>query len=70
MNPRMTVGNIIAEGIDIHGLYTGAKRKQRVSELLGAVGLNEEHAGRFPHEFSGGQRQRIGIARLWRSSRS
>jgi oligopeptide transport system ATP-binding protein len=63
LNPRMTVGNIIAEGIDIHGLSSGAKRKERVMELLRAVGLNEEHAGRFPHEFSGGQRQRIGIAR-------
>jgi len=63
LNPRMTVGSIIAEGIDIHGLSTGAKRKDRISELLSAVGLNEEHANRFPHEFSGGQRQRIGIAR-------
>lgn len=63
LNPRMTVGNIIAEGVDIHGLYTGAKRKERVFELLEAVGLNSEHASRFPHEFSGGQRQRIGIAR-------
>ncbi|GLI08352.1 MULTISPECIES: ABC transporter ATP-binding protein [Paenibacillus] len=63
LNPRMTVGNIIAEGLDIHGLADGKQRKQRVSELLNAVGLNEEHASRFPHEFSGGQRQRIGIAR-------
>jgi oligopeptide transport system ATP-binding protein len=63
LNPRMTVGNIIAEGIDIHGLHTGAKRKARVFELLHSVGLNDEHANRFPHEFSGGQRQRIGIAR-------
>lgn len=63
LNPRMTVGNIIAEGIDIHGLHTGAKRKERVFELLRSVGLNDEHANRFPHEFSGGQRQRIGIAR-------
>jgi oligopeptide transport system ATP-binding protein len=63
LNPRMTVGNIIAEGIDIHGLYTGKKRKDRVAELIQAVGLNEEHMNRFPHEFSGGQRQRIGIAR-------
>lgn len=63
LNPRMTVGNLIAEGIDIHGLYTGSKRKERVRELLEAVGLNEEHVNRFPHEFSGGQRQRIGIAR-------
>jgi oligopeptide transport system ATP-binding protein len=63
LNPRMTVGKIISEGIDIHGLSSGAQRKERVFELLRAVGLNEEHAGRFPHEFSGGQRQRIGIAR-------
>ncbi|MCY9745560.1 ABC transporter ATP-binding protein [Paenibacillus larvae] len=63
LNPRMSVGNIIAEGLDIHGLASGSKRKQRVAELLHAVGLNEEHASRFPHEFSGGQRQRIGIAR-------
>jgi oligopeptide transport system ATP-binding protein len=63
LNPRMTVGNIIAEGIDIHGLSSGSKRKERVMQLLNDVGLNEEHANRFPHEFSGGQRQRIGIAR-------
>ncbi|WP_206810252.1 ABC transporter ATP-binding protein [Paradesulfitobacterium ferrireducens] len=63
LNPRMTVGDIIAEGIDIHGLYSGAERRERVSELLHTVGLLEEHASRFPHEFSGGQRQRIGIAR-------
>ncbi|MCR8641935.1 ATP-binding cassette domain-containing protein [Paenibacillus sp. N1-5-1-14] len=63
LNPRMTVGNIIAEGIDIHGLCKGEERKKRVNDLLKAVGLNEEHASRFPHEFSGGQRQRIGIAR-------
>ncbi|WP_159883924.1 ABC transporter ATP-binding protein [Paenibacillus puerhi] len=63
LNPRMTVGNIIAEGLDIHGIASGRQRKERVSELLEAVGLNEEHASRFPHEFSGGQRQRIGIAR-------
>lgn len=63
LNPRMTVGKIIAEGIDIHGLYNSKKRNERVIQLLNDVGLNEEHAGRFPHEFSGGQRQRIGIAR-------
>ncbi len=63
LNPRMTVGDIIAEGIDIHGLYSGNERKKRVFELLRTVGLNDEHANRFPHEFSGGQRQRIGIAR-------
>jgi len=63
LNPRMTVGDVIGEGIDIHGLYKGKKRNERISELLSLVGLNKEHASRFPHEFSGGQRQRIGIAR-------
>lgn len=63
LNPRMTVGNIICEGIDIHKLYSGVKRQERIGELLQTVGLLEEHASRFPHEFSGGQRQRIGIAR-------
>lgn len=63
LDPRMTVGSIIGEGIDIHGLYTGEERKQRIYELLELVGLNKEHANRFPHEFSGGQRQRVGIAR-------
>lgn len=63
LNPRMTVGDIIAEGIDIHGLYSGAQRRERIGELLHTVGLLEEHASRFPHEFSGGQRQRIGVAR-------
>lgn len=63
LNPRMTVGNIIGEGIDIHKLYTGAQRADRIFQLLEMVGLNREHGNRFPHEFSGGQRQRIGIAR-------
>ncbi|MEG2197941.1 MAG: ATP-binding cassette domain-containing protein [Cellulosilyticaceae bacterium] len=63
LNPRMTVEDIIGEGIDIHGLYKGEDRKAKVHELLELVGLNKEHALRFPHEFSGGQRQRIGIAR-------
>ncbi|MGL5717700.1 MAG: ABC transporter ATP-binding protein [Paraclostridium sp.] len=64
LNPRMTVMDIIAEGLDIHGLYKDKKeRTQIVYELLRTVGLNEQHAGRYPHEFSGGQRQRIGIAR-------
>ncbi|QKG83766.1 ATP-binding cassette domain-containing protein [Kroppenstedtia pulmonis] len=63
LNPRMTVGDIIAEGLDIHGLAKGKERREKVVELLRTVGLNEEHADRFPHEFSGGQRQRIGIAR-------
>ncbi|MBU3189877.1 ATP-binding cassette domain-containing protein [Clostridium bowmanii] len=63
LNPRMTVGDIIGEGIDIHNIYTGQERTNRVYELLQLVGLNKEHGSRFPHEFSGGQRQRIGIAR-------
>lgn len=63
LNPRMTVGDIIGEGIDIHGIYSGEERQKRIYELLQLVGLNKEHASRFPHEFSGGQRQRIGIAR-------
>ncbi|MFD2617104.1 ABC transporter ATP-binding protein [Terrilactibacillus laevilacticus] len=64
LNPRMTVKDIIAEGIDIHGLAKSSKeRNERVYELLETVGLNREHANRYPHEFSGGQRQRIGIAR-------
>ena len=64
LNPRMKVLDIIAEGIDIHGLAKSKKeRKERVHELLETVGLNNEHANRYPHEFSGGQRQRIGIAR-------
>lgn len=63
LNPRMTVGDIIGEGMDIHKLYSGKDRTERIFELLHTVGLNKEHASRFPHEFSGGQRQRIGIAR-------
>lgn len=63
LNPRMTVGDIIGEGIDIHGIMSGKDRMARIYELLETVGLNREHASRFPHEFSGGQRQRIGIAR-------
>ncbi|MFD2638914.1 ABC transporter ATP-binding protein [Piscibacillus salipiscarius] len=64
LNPRMTVKDIIAEGIDIHGLANNKQdREDKVIELLETVGLNKEHANRYPHEFSGGQRQRIGIAR-------
>jgi oligopeptide transport system ATP-binding protein len=64
LNPRMTVADIIAEGIDIHDLAKNdQERMDKVYELLETVGLNREHANRFPHEFSGGQRQRIGIAR-------
>lgn len=64
LNPRMTVKDIIAEGIDIHSLVkTKRERLERVNDLLEMVGLNKEHGNRYPHEFSGGQRQRIGIAR-------
>jgi peptide/nickel transport system ATP-binding protein/oligopeptide transport system ATP-binding protein len=64
LNPRKTVGSIIAEPFKIHGIDEGQGwRKRRVQELMEKVGLNPEHYNRFPHEFSGGQRQRIGVAR-------
>ncbi|HMM19758.1 MAG TPA: ATP-binding cassette domain-containing protein [Selenomonadales bacterium] len=63
LNPRMTVGDIIREPMEIHHLASQAEMKERVWDLLKQVGLNPEHASRFPHEFSGGQRQRVGIAR-------
>ena len=64
LNPRMTVSDIVAEPLDVHGLTKSKQeRADRVLELLGYVGLNSEHASRYAHEFSGGQRQRIGIAR-------
>ena len=63
LNPRMTVRDIVAEPLRIHGLYTRGEGNRRVEELLRTVGLSPEHANRFPHEFSGGQRQRIGVAR-------
>jgi oligopeptide transport system ATP-binding protein len=63
LNPRMSVGSIIAEPLAIHNLAKGKARKDRVQELLSIVGLNPYYANRYPHEFSGGQRQRIGIAR-------
>lgn len=64
LDPRMTVGDIVGEAIDIHHLAANAKeRRDRIVELLSLVGLNTEHANRYPHEFSGGQRQRVGIAR-------
>jgi peptide/nickel transport system ATP-binding protein len=63
LNPRMRVGAIVAEGLEVHGLAAGAEKRRRVEELLAQVGLAAEHYDRYPHEFSGGQRQRIGIAR-------
>ena len=64
LNPRKTVGTIIAEPFVIHGMLKGeGERKRTVQELMDRVGLNPEHYNRYPHEFSGGQRQRIGVAR-------
>ena len=64
LDPRMTIGDIVGEGIDIHKLAANDKdRRDRIISLLERVGLNSEHANRYPHEFSGGQRQRVGIAR-------
>ena len=63
LNPRMTVGQILAEPLDVHGIGQAAARPAQVAELLDVVGLLPEHARRYPHQFSGGQRQRIGIAR-------
>jgi microcin C transport system ATP-binding protein len=63
LNPRMRVGNIVAEPLTIHGIGTRAERRERVRELLARVGLDPSAAERYPHAFSGGQRQRIGIAR-------
>ncbi len=63
LNPRMTVGDTLDEPLGLHGYGNAARRRDRVAELLGLVGLTPEHAARYPHEFSGGQRQRVGIAR-------
>ena len=63
LNARMTVGDIIGEPLDIHELASGKERLEKIHQLLHDVGLNPDHATRYPHEFSGGQRQRIGIAR-------
>ena len=63
LNPRLTVGTMLAEPLAIHGLATGAAARERVAQLLTQVGLSPDHARRYPHEFSGGQRQRIGVAR-------
>ena len=63
LNPRMTVGNIVAEPLVVHKVGSGARRRKTVEELLEVVGFNPDFVNRYPHEFSGGQRQRIGIAR-------
>ena len=63
LNPRMTVGEIVAEGLRLHAGVSNAMARERVAEWLGRVGLQPDHMSRYPHEFSGGQRQRIGIAR-------
>ena len=63
LNPRMRVNDILADPMDVHGMYTGKQRSERLAFLLDTVGLSPEQGRRFPHEFSGGQRQRIGIAR-------
>ena len=63
LNPRLTVGNIIAEPLEVHGIGNSKERRQRVQELLQLVGLSQFFVNRYPHEFSGGQRQRIGVAR-------
>ena len=63
LNPRMTVGNIIGEPLEVHNVASGKERRDQVQELLALVGLNPYFVNRYPHEFSGGQRQRIGVAR-------
>jgi len=63
LNPRMTVGNIVGEPLEVHNVASGKERQRRVQELLQLVGLNPYFVNRYPHEFSGGQRQRIGVAR-------
>jgi oligopeptide transport system ATP-binding protein len=63
LNPRMTIGEIVAEPLEVHDTYRGREKADRVAYLLQVVGLNPLYAGRYPHEFSGGQRQRVGIAR-------
>lgn len=63
LDPRLTIGQIISEPLDVHNLFTGKDRMDRVRQLIETVGLKADHINRYPHEFSGGQRQRIGIAR-------
>jgi oligopeptide transport system ATP-binding protein len=70
LNPRMTVGNIVGEPLQIHGIGNSKSRRERVQELLSVVGLNPYFVNRYPHEFSGGQRQRIGVARALASNPS
>jgi oligopeptide transport system ATP-binding protein len=63
LDPRMTVGDIVAEPLDVHGVGSRRTRRDRVRELLDVVGFNPDYVNRYPHEFSGGQRQRVGVAR-------
>ena len=63
LDPRMTVGNIVSEPLEVHGIGTRRSRRDTVRRLLDVVGFNPNYTNRYPHEFSGGQRQRIGIAR-------
>ncbi len=63
LDPRMTIGDIIGEGLDVHFRLSPSERRERIAKLLETVGLNAEHSSRFAHELSGGQRQRVGIAR-------
>jgi len=63
LNPRMTIGNIVADPLRVHGIGSERERRDRVTEVLGLVGLDASFVNRYPHQFSGGQRQRIGIAR-------
>ena len=63
LDPRMTVGDIVAEPLEVHGVGTRRNRRSRVRELLDVVGFNPDYENRYPHEFSGGQRQRVGVAR-------
>ena len=65
LSPRMTIGDIISEPMEIHRAGDRNSRMKRVKELLEIVGLNPEHINRYPHEFSGGQRQRVGVAEHW-----
>ncbi len=63
LNPRLSIGRIVRESLDVHGVGDAASRRARVADVLAMVGLSPEHAARYPHEFSGGQRQRVAIAR-------